>query len=281
MGIPRSYLYVPADRPRFMERAFDAGADAVIFDLEDAVAPNRKDAARDAVLSALSNPPGGTEVWVRLNSGHRGLEDAMAVLSGGGADGVWMPKAQTGQQFNELTAMMTEMAPATVLGLLVESARGVLGLGEMIEHGSVGRLQIGEVDLRADLSMPAAGDDFEKLAAARGWLVIHAAAAHLPSPVAPVSIDVAELAEFRATSQRLKNMGFGGRACIHPSQVAVANEAFGVGPEELAAANELIDEFDRRAESGEGAFRDADGAMVDEATVRRARMLSRRSGEDG
>ncbi len=280
-GSPRSYLYVPADRPRFLRRAFDADADAVILDLEDAVAASRKDAAREAALSALSHRPDGIEVWVRLNSGRRGLEDATAILSGAGADGVWMPKAQSGQHFDELTALITQMAPATALGLLVESASGLLGLGAMTEHEAVGRLQIGEVDLRADLSMPTAVDDFERLAMARGWLIMHAAAAHLPPPVAPVSVDVSDLAKFRATSRRLKEMGFGGRACIHPSQVAVANETFGVGSEELAAAHALIDEFNRRAEEGEGAFRDTAGAMVDEATVRRARMLTGRMAGDG
>lgn len=275
-SIPRSYLYVPADRPRFIERAFDVGADAVILDLEDAVAPSRKDAAREAALSALSQRPDGIEVWVRLNSGRRGLEDAAAVLAVGGADGVWMPKAQGGQQFDDLTTLIAEMAPATVLGLLVESASGVLGLGALVGHGSVGRLQIGEVDLRADLSMPVAGDDFSRLAMARGWLIMQAAAAHLPSPVAPVSVDVSDVDGFRMTSLRLKEMGFGGRACIHPSQVKVANETFGVGSEELAAARALLDEFDRRVQQGEGVFRDADGAMVDEATVRRARMLTGR-----
>lgn len=117
-GIPRSYLYVPADRPRFLKRAFDVGADAVILDLEDAVAPSHKDAAREAALSALSHRPDGIEVWVRLNQGRRGLEDATAVLSSGGADGVWMPKAQSGQHFHELTTLIAEMAPTTVLGLL-------------------------------------------------------------------------------------------------------------------------------------------------------------------
>ncbi len=129
-GIPRSYLYVPGDRPRFLRRAFDAGADAVILDLEDAVAPSRKDAARAAALSTLSDRPGGIEVWVRLNSGRRGLEDATAVLSNGGADGIWMPKAESGQHFRELTALIAEVAPVTVLGLLVESASGLLGLGD-------------------------------------------------------------------------------------------------------------------------------------------------------
>ncbi len=275
-GIPRSYLYVPADRPRFLRRAFDAGADAVILDLEDAVAPSRKDAARAAALSTLSDRPDGIEVWVRLNSGRRGLEDATAVLSNGGADGIWMPKAESGQHFRELTALIAEVAPVTVLGLLVESASGLLGFGAMIDHHAVGRLQIGEVDLRADLSMPAVGDDFERLSLARSWLIMHAASVHLPPPVAPVSVDVSDMEAFRSTSQRLKEMGFGGRACIHPAQVAVANETFGVGPDELAAAHAVIDEFKRRAEKGEGAFRDADGAMVDEATVRRARMLTGR-----
>ncbi len=279
-GLPRSYLYVPADRPRFMDRAFDVGADAVIFDLEDAVAASRKDAAREAALSALPHRPAGIEVWVRLNSGRRGLEDAAAVLSCGGGDGVWMPKAQSGRHFDELTAAITRMAPATVLGLLVESACGVLELGAMTGHGAVGRLQIGEVDLRADLAMPDVGDDFDRLAMARSWLVMHAAAARLPSPVAPVSVDVSDLQEFRRTSQRLKEMGFGGRACIHPSQVMVANEIFGVASEEVAAAHALLDDFDRRAEEGVGAFRAADGAMVDEATVRRARMLTGRIAKD-
>ncbi|WP_411112664.1 HpcH/HpaI aldolase/citrate lyase family protein [Streptomyces sp. 029-5] len=280
---PRSHLYVPADQPRFLRSAARTEADAVILDLEDAVAPLHKDAARAAAVGfALGRQDGGPELWVRVNGGARGLGDARALLATGRVDGLWMPKASAGAELDTLAAAVgaavTSTGGSVALGLLVESAAGVLSLGTAARHPAVRRIQLGEVDLRADLRMEpdsARGDGL--LDWARGPVVAHTVAHGLECAVAPVSVHTSDSAAFRASSLRLRALGFQGRACIHPHQVTVANEVFGTDPTELADAHALLDLFERHERAGSGAFRDGRGAMVDAATVRRARDLTGRA----
>lgn len=304
---PRSHLYVPADQPRFLRAAPRSGADALILDLEDAVAPARKDEARAAAVAfAGERPAEGPELWIRINEGARGRDDARALLATGRVDGLWMPKATAGGDLDALIALIAATpsappsatpdaaapnaaapnaatlsgAPAVALGLLIESATGLLSLGDTACRAGVRHLQLGEVDLRADLRMapdPAPGGD-HLLDWARGLAVTHTAAHGLVSAVAPVSVHTSDPEAFAASSRRLRALGFQGRACIHPAQVAVANEVFGVGPGELADAHALLDLFEHRLDEGSGAFRDGRGAMVDAATVRRARELTGRTG---
>ncbi|MFJ2645188.1 HpcH/HpaI aldolase/citrate lyase family protein [Streptomyces sp. NPDC087420] len=282
---PRSHLYVPADRPRFLRAANRSGADALILDLEDAVAPSKKDEARAAAVAFAGERDGdeGPELWVRINEGARGLADARALLATGRVDGLWVPKAAAGADLDTLIALVaagTDVrsgVPAVALGLLIESAAGLLSLGSVAGRPGVRHLQLGEVDLRADLRMapdPVPGDHL--LDWARGLTVAHTAAHGLASAVAPVSVHTSDIGGFRASSAHLRGLGFQGRACIHPDQVAVANEVFGVDPAELADAHALLDLFEDRLTEGSGAFRDTHGAMVDAATVRRARELTGR-----
>ncbi|MFE4492704.1 HpcH/HpaI aldolase/citrate lyase family protein [Streptomyces niveus] len=278
---PRSHLYVPADQPRFLRAAPRSGADALILDLEDAVAPSRKDEARAAAVAfAEARPvdgPRSPELWVRINEGARGRDDARALLATGRVDGLWIPKATSGAELDALVGLLAGGAAA--LGLLIESATGLLTLGDTAGRPGVRHLQLGEVDLRADLRMaPDSAPGDQLLDWARGLTVAHTAAHGLLSAVAPVSVHTSDPEAFRASSLRLRALGFQGRACIHPSQVAVTNEVFGVDPGELADAHALLDLFERRVGAGSGVFRDSGGAMVDAATVRRARELTGRNG---
>lgn len=282
-GLPtRSHLYVPADQPRFLRAAPRSGADALILDLEDAVAPSRKDEARAAAVAfaiareRAAGDRGRPELWVRINEGARGRDDARALLATGRVDGLWVPKATAGADLDELIGLVADGAVA--LGLLIESATGLLSLGATAGRPGVRHLQLGEVDLRADLRMtPDTGPGDGLLDWARGLTAAHTAAHGLDSAVAPVSVHTSDPAAFRASSLRLRALGFQGRACIHPAQVAVANEVFGVDPGELADAHALLDVFERRVDAGSGVFRDSEGAMVDAATVRRARELTGRT----
>ncbi|MET4922207.1 aldolase/citrate lyase family protein [Streptomyces sp. PSRA5] len=275
---PRSHLYVPADQPRFLRAAPRSGADALILDLEDAVAPARKDAARAAAVAfAEESAADRPELWVRINEGARGRDDARALVATGRVDGLWIPKATAGADLDELIGLVA-VVPSVALGLLIESATGLLSLGSTAGRPGVRHLQLGEVDLRADLRMtpdPGPGDGL--LDWARGLAVAHTAAHGLVSAVAPVSVHTSDPEAFRASSVRLRALGFQGRACIHPVQVAVANEVFGVDPGELADAHALLDLFEHRVGAGSGVFRDSGGAMVDAATVRRARELTGRT----
>jgi citrate lyase subunit beta / citryl-CoA lyase len=271
----RSYLYVPGDRPEMLAKALSRGADAVIIDLEDAVAPDRKEAARSTVASWLRGRLSG-EVWVRVNPGPAGHDDVRAVLAPG-VTGIVAAKTESAADLASLDQALHEaervagLAPGTVaVAPLIESAAAVLRMAEIAAAPRVRRIQLGEADLRADAGITP-GDDERELLFVRSQLVLVSVAYTLDPPVGPVTPDFRDLDRLRRTTQALARLGFVGRACIHPAQVPVVNEVFTPTPEEVAQARALI----ARYAEGDAVFVDDQGRMVDEAVIRQARRVLR------
>lgn len=282
MTIPRSYLYVPGDAPEKLAKALTRGADAVIVDLEDAVPPAAKDSARDAVRGWLADQPaagpGRPQLWVRVNPGALGHEDARAVV-GGALTGVMAAKTESAAELDALDGVLTaaESAaglPAGAIRLvpLLESGSAVLRAGEIAAGPRVERLQLGEADLTADLGITV-GPDERELDHLRSQIVLVSAAARIAPPVAPVSTNFRDLEALRSSTRALARRGFLGRACIHPAQVQVVNEVFTPTAEEVEAARDLIARFDEAVAAGRGVVVSAAGRMVDEAVVRQARRV--------
>lgn len=267
-----SHLYVPADNPRLIAKVA-ARNGVVIVDLEDAVAPSRKDLARELTVQFLFSGP-TPEVWVRVNSGPNSLRDASALIVGPALAGIWLAKAEDAALLAELSAIVNASDHRVRLGLMVETARGALHLDALLATGVADLLQIGEIDLAADLGHTVSRA--ENLEWARHLVVAHSAAAGLAAPVAPVDQDYRDLDRFRATSTHLREIGFGGRACIHPNQVQVADDVFGISASARAEANALLDAYEIALANGQGVGTDAAGLMVDAATVRSARRLTGR-----
>ncbi|GAA2586086.1 CoA ester lyase [Dactylosporangium fulvum] len=277
---PRSYLYVPGDQPRMLAKALDRGADAIIVDLEDAVVPAAKVPARAAVAAWLRSlaPRTDVEVWVRLNSGAAGLDDAAAVVWPGLA-GVMPAKTQSVADLVALDAALRDAEAGAGLQTgqvavipILESAEAVLHASGLARAPRVQRLQIGEADLRADIGLPA-GDGEPELLYVRSHVVLVSAACRLAPPIGPVSTDFRDLASFRTSTRALARLGFAGRACIHPAQVTVVNDVFTPAPDEIDRAGALVARFEQAAAAGDGVLLDDAGRMVDEAVVRQARRL--------
>lgn len=275
--IPRSYLYVPGDDAAKLEKATSRGADALIIDLEDAVAPAKKDQARALVTGWLTALPAtDVEIWVRVNPGDLGLQDARAVLAPQ-VRGLVAAKTESAEGLRVLAAEAADaedrlgLAPGA-FGLvpLLESARALLAATEIAAVPGVVRLQVGEADLAADLGF-AQQDDEAPWDTIRTQTVIVSAAAGIEAPVAPVSTDFRDLNKFAASTRALAARGFVGRACIHPAQVAVANEVFTPRPDDVDHARALIAVFDDAVARGVGVILGEDGRMIDEAVVRNAR----------
>lgn len=284
----RTSLYVPGDRPDMLVRALDRGADAIVADLEDGVAPASKTVARGVVagwLGALRDKVAigravrrtpEVELWVRVNPGELLADDVGAVV-GPGLTGICLPKAESVGQLCALDDLLTsaEAAASVAVGsvgvvALVESARGVLALREIATAPRVRRLGIGEVDLASDLGVQA-GPDGHELAWVRSQLVVHSAAAGLQPPLASVWTDLRDTEGLRRSSEALRRLGYSGRACIHPAQVPVVGQAFTPGVSEVAQAQRLLAQFDAAVACGQGVITDEHGRMVDEAVVRAAR----------
>lgn len=268
----RSHLYIPADRERFVAKARSTGADAVILDLEDSVVESRKEAALDAALAFLAEPSGdGPERWVRVNAGDRGLAEIEALLATR-PDGVWLPKAEPGGWTADAVAALTEAGVRP--GVMIESAIGLVGLPQLPPLPANALTQLGEVDLAADLRMRDRSE--ESMVPFRARIVLETAIRRLPMPVAPVDDRYDDLEEYRRRCELLRDRGFGSRACIHPTQVAVVNEVFALDAHDVERARRIVAAFDEAAADGRGAYVDEEGRMADLATVRWARdLLSR------
>jgi len=269
---PRSYLYVPADRPDRLARAFGRGADALIIDLEDAVAVARKLAARDYLAGWL--PGAAAPVWIRVNAGQAGLEDVRALAGRPNVQGFCLAKATVAHV--EAVARLLDVADSqAVLAPLLEDAAAVLDARAIATAPRVGRLQLGEADIKAQLGLRPSRDERE-LAPIRSHVVLASAAAGIAAPLAPASVNFTDLGAFTESTRTLRRLGFGGRSCIHPAQVEVVNREFAVTEEEADRARAVLSAL---ASSGGAAARGPDGEMVDEASARAARRdLDRPSG---
>ncbi len=256
-------LFVPGDRPDRFATAVAAGADLVVLDLEDAVAPAARDDARTAVAGWLAD---GGRAAVRVNAVGTPSHDAdVAAVAAYGVP-VMVPKAEDPASLATLAGRLHD---ETRLLAIVESAAGVLAAPALAAVERVDRLVLGTYDLAAQLGVDP--DDREALAGARHALVLASAAAGLAAPVDGVTGDVTDDARLRDDVAYAVRLGFGGKLCVHPRQVPVAREALAPSADDVAWARRVV----AAAEDDSGAVL-LDGAMVDRPVVARARRILER-----
>lgn len=245
------------------------------MDLEDSVSPANKPAACQAVVQFLQEGHCGSQIWVRINSGVQGRRDADLLAECSNLSGIWIAKAEDVSYVADISARFAMGGRSDPeVGLLIESARGIIALADLLSVPTVQHIQLGEIDLAADLRHSTSKG--ENMAWARHWLVTHTAAAGHPQPVAPVDADYIDLSRYRRTCISLRDIGFGSRACIHPAQADIADQVFGISDTELATANALLDQYEAALEKNRGAIGDGAGSMIDAATVRTARRVTGR-----
>jgi citrate lyase subunit beta/citryl-CoA lyase len=264
----RSYLYVPGDDPRRIEKALATGADAVVIDLEDSVAPNRKEEARSNAATVLESVP-ARPVFVRINApGSELAARDIAAVAALQLSGLRLPKVESLESVRLVAETLEALRSEASIQCLIESALGLeLALEIARSHERVAGISLGEADLAADLGVR----DEAGLLYARSRIVSASRAAGLPGPIQSVYTNVKDLDGLRRSTEEGKNMGFVGRSAIHPSQVPIINEAFTPTEEEVAEAQELLERLEGEAESGTGAFVLEDGRFVDRAVVESAR----------
>ncbi|WP_405781575.1 HpcH/HpaI aldolase/citrate lyase family protein [Streptomyces sp. NBC_00859] len=269
VNTPLTWLYVPGDRPGVVVKALSAGADVVLVDLEDAVAPDRKAYARDATAELLADPsPGPSPVHVRINAldGPLAEADVRAVAGLPGLAGLRLPKTNGPAEVREVARWAAGAGGREGLALypILESALGVERAYEIATATPAVRgLALGEADLRADLGV----HDEAGLAWPRSRAVVAARAAGLAPPAQSVFADVRDLEGLAASCARGRALGFLGRAAIHPRQLPVIERAYLPTAEEVRAAQDIV----RAAFTDGGALALPDGRFVDAAVVAGAR----------
>ena len=278
----RSHLFAPGSNERVLGKVFDAGADAVVLDLEDAVAPDAKADARRLVAAALATRAGrpSPRVAVRINGVDTAWwRDDLAAIVGPGLCVIRVPKAESAGQICAVDEVLTRLEterrlPAGAIGLVatIETAAGVMAAADLARAPRIQAFTFGAADFVRDIRADPTSADLATLYA-RQHLVVVSRAARIEPPVAPVYTQVKDLDGLRRTTAEARAIGFFGRSCIHPSQVPVVNDAFTPRPEEIAAARAVLDAWKEALNRGIGALALPDGQFVDEAVARRARAL--------
>ena len=262
----RTFLFVPADRPERFAKAAASGADIVILDLEDAVAPEHKELARRHAATALAS---GIASGVRINGVESFWFDDDCAAIAATACVVVLPKSQSQRDIRALDAALAR--PPVVLAL-VETAAGILAALEIAQCLPVVRLALGSLDLAAELGV--APTNRVALASARSQLVLASSAARIAPPVDGVTESIDDEAELADDIAYARGLGFTGKLCIHPRQVAPTSRLFDPTRGEVEWAEAVVG-----AALGAGAAGVVviDGRMVDRPVVERAkRILSRR-----
>lgn len=237
----------------------------MIADLEDAVAPAEKEAARALVARVLRETPSRAAATVRVNgAGTPQFEADLELVRELSPDGVVLPKATPAA----LAALGPDGPPVLAL---VETAAGLRAAFELACHPRVETLVLGGADLGAELGLEPRADGLELLHA-RSTLVVDSAAAGIGPPIDVVHLDTRDAAGLEQEARLARSLGLGGKACIHPAQVAVVNEVFSPRPEELRWAEAVLDAYEDGLRAGRGAVSLA-GEMIDVAVVERARRL--------
>ena len=271
----RSLLFVPGDRPDRMEKALGAGADALILDLEDAVAAEKKSEARRAVAAFVAaNPASG--LWVRINplDSDQADKDLAAVL-GAHPDGIVLPKAEGGASVADLTRRLTERGNVTakILAIATETPAAMFQLGTYGGQKRLAGLTWGAEDLPAAIGASTSREEDGRFTSpyelARSLCLFGAAAAAV-APIETVYPAFRDLDGLAAYAGRARRDGFTGMMAIHPIQVPVINAAFTPSDEELAHARRVVALF--AADPDAGALQ-LDGRMVDAPHLKAAKRL--------
>jgi citrate lyase beta subunit len=275
----RSLLYVPGISERMILKARDSAADALIFDLEDAIAPDQKLEARSTVVRLLGEIDfGGKEIFVRINAlaTEWGLEDARAVVAVG-APGLVIPKCESVEEVTTVAPVMQSRYHQPIGGqtrkllCLIETPRGVFASREIAESNElVAGLMFGAADLARDLGAVLSEDENEALFA-RSHVLLAARAAGVAAYDSP-HFAIEDLEGLRRRCVAARNLGYDGKTAIHPSHIEIVNEVFAPTAEQIAEAERVIEAMAAAQAEGRGVIR-LDGKMIDQVHLAAARKV--------
>ena len=270
MSEPRTYLFVPGNRPDRFGKALASGADAVVLDLEDAVAPDAKDTARESVRAwaATAGPAEQVRVVVRTNdlgSPHAAAD--LDLVAATGLPAVMLPKSESGAD----VAAVRAAAPRAAVLALVESARGIAAVEEIAAAPGVVRLVFGTLDYALDLDLEL-DDVLDGLSYTAGRLAVASRCAGIATPVGGVTPQLGDEARLLADLAWSRRHGFGAKLCIHPAQVAVVHAALAPTAQAVEHARRVLE-----ADAASPGAAQLDGRMIDRPVVLGARRTLARA----
>lgn len=260
--LPRSYLFVPGIKPERFQKAVESGVDAVIIDLEDAVAPQDKESARSLVVDWLGS---SSQIYIRINAADTRWyeEDIAAFAHHPSVAGLVVPKADSSLALNAIAALGHA---DLVLLPIIESVAGFASLQEIASSRSVQRLMFGTIDFQVDMGTQC--EDAE-LNSFRAQITLASKLAGLGTPVDGVTTVLDDFAVIEAVGKMAKRFGFGGKLCIHPRQVAPVHAAFSHTDDEYEWARRVL----VAAQISKGGVTVLDGTMIDLPVILKAKAI--------
>jgi citrate lyase subunit beta/citryl-CoA lyase len=281
--VHRSLLFAPGNHARRVEKCLTLAADAVILDLEDAVAETEKAATRAVVVQALSRPRRSLG-YVRVNALGTpwALGDFLAVVAAG-VDGIVLPKVESASDLRTGEWLIDSLErdrglPRDSIDLIpiIETAAGFANMASIAAAARrTRRLAFGAGDFTLDIGLSWSAEETELLPY-RSQFVVQSRAAGLEPPLDTVWVSLDDPEGFRRSAERACSLGFQGKLCIHPDQVPVVNACFRPAPRELAHARRVIEAFEQAQREGLAAIQ-VDGQFVDYPIVYRAQRLVARA----
>lgn len=272
----RSRIYLPGNRPRMLQKGSGLGADAVILDLEDSVAPQEKDAARFLVTRAIATIDfGDSEVMVRINPIHSGGLDDLAVVLASEPDSIVVPKCENRDQVLAVENAIREYNPARAVAILpmIETAKGILNAYEVASASTmVDAITFGGEDFSQDIGATRTKEGKE-IFWGRSMLVIAARAAGVQA-LDTVFSDLADEEGLRRDTREIKEMGFDGRAAVHPAQIEIIHEVFTPSEAEMQHAVDVKSAAEKARLEGSGVAV-VRGKMIDKPIIQRAEKVLR------
>ncbi|WP_321874291.1 HpcH/HpaI aldolase/citrate lyase family protein [Burkholderia ubonensis] len=258
----QSYLFVPGNKPERFDKALASGADAVIIDLEDAVEPEAKTSARDAIARWVSP---GHPVLVRINARHTPWFEADAELGAlKGVAGIVLPKAESADDICTAVALARRRVPVYPL---IESANGMWNALDVAKAPYVERLMFGTLDFIADMGM---SDDGASLNHFRSQLALVSRVAGIEAPVDGVTPDIHDGERIERDAFNGRQLGFGAKLCIHPKQIGFVHKCFRPSEDEVRWARRILDAM----RDSNGSVVTVDGKMVDRPVLLRATRIA-------
>ncbi|SED06395.1 CoA ester lyase [Paenibacillus sp. GP183] len=280
MKLARTWMFVPGSDMKKMEKARSLAADALIYDLEDAVSFSRKAAARQMVKNEIRSDFKQQAIYIRINGFSTSFfHDDLNELVGENIQGILFPKAESVEQLTVLSNIISDLERESGISRgtveIVPIIESALGLQRAYEIAStvkrVKRLAFGSLDFALDINAQLTKEGIELLYA-RSQLVVVSRAAGIEAPIDTVFFDIKDSANLTKETLFVKRLGFQGKLVIHPSQIEIVNEVFKPTKDEIEEAGLIVAAFDQAVRSGLGAvqFR---GKMVDRPSVESAKKI--------
>jgi citrate lyase subunit beta/citryl-CoA lyase len=281
MDLKRSWMFVPGHRQKMIDKALGLNADALMLDIEDGVAPNEKDAARQLIGESLGRPKTANAPmrFVRINAiGHTRMEADLDAVVRPGLEGLVLPKVETVDEVRQVDATLTDREPKQKMPsggirllIAIESPAGLLNALAIAACSSrVVGLIFGAEDYGRELGLPTSREgEARDLLYARSAMVVAAAAAHVQA-VDGVWVDLKDTDGLTKFARQSRRLGFSGMSLIHPSQIDPINTTFSPSAEEIDYAQRIVQAFEEANARGDGSIAFG-GQLIDRPIVERAR----------